>query len=382
MFNFFIFILLLVIQVSFEEEKIIQEKIVFSSGKYSLPVTKEKDTNISYIKTIDPSSQYLVSTSLEPLSNKIEDTTITSRNGSVIPVSLISEEIHFQNFSTRIKQYIITNDKYFEFVDDSLPFAHTFPDPSFSLVHQLYNEGKISHLSYALEQYPDYKAYLYLGGIPKEKTSSLYHSKCDVNSGDVNWSCKLEYVYFGNDKSHSKIYVNQKYSKFSSGEWNILVPTNFLYYMKDTVFKEMMEKRRCIFIKSDLYQFFHCDCQLIDKFPDINFVFDGRVYSLKMVDLFRQYDPSEMGVGYCEFLVSKNNEDEEAWSFGITFLEHFKTLFDYENNKISFYSTKPIEHFESTKGKISKTIFHLIIAVLILAIISELLIGYKGGKYN
>lgn len=380
MFCFFISFLLLMLQVSFEEDKIIQTRIVLASGRYSLPIIKEKDNDISYIKTIDPSSQYLVSTSYEPPSNKIEDTTITSRNGSVIPVSLISEEIHFQNFSTRIKHYTITNDKYFGFVDESLPFAHTFPDPSFSVVHQLYNEGKISHLSYGLGQYADYKGYLYLGGIPKEETSSLYHSKCDVNSDDVNWSCKLEYVYFGNDKSNSKIYINQKYSKFSSSEWNILVPTNFIYYMKETVFKEMIEQHRCTFIKSSLYHFFHCDCNLIDKFPDINFVFDGRVYSLKMVDLFRVYDPSEMGVEYCEFLVSKNNEDEEAWSFGISFLEHFKTLFDYENNKISFYSTKPIEHFESSNGKTLKTIFDVIIVVLMLAVISELFIGYKGKK--
>ena len=113
MFCFFISFLLLMLQVSFEEDKIIQTRIVLSSGRYSLPIIKEKDNDISYIKTIDPSSQYLVSTSYEPPSNKIEDTTITSRNGSVIPVSLISEEIHFQNFSTRIKHYTITNDKYF-----------------------------------------------------------------------------------------------------------------------------------------------------------------------------------------------------------------------------------------------------------------------------
>ena len=48
------------LQVSFEEDKIIQTRIVLASGRYSLPIIKEKDNDISYIKTIDPSSQYLV----------------------------------------------------------------------------------------------------------------------------------------------------------------------------------------------------------------------------------------------------------------------------------------------------------------------------------
>ena len=151
-------------------------------------------------------------------------------------------------------------------------------------------------------------------------------------TGAVHW----QYAYFGNEES--EIYVNEEYAKFTSEHFNILAPYRFLQFMKKTVFKDYMEKGKCMYTSSDRYHFYSCDCDVLDKLEDIHFVFNNIVHTFKMKDLFEIYDPSEMGSEFCELLISKSNDDK--WSFGVMFLEKYMSQFDYESNTISFYSEK------------------------------------------
>ena len=363
----FYILLYVLLSLSLEDEKVLIAKYGLLFGGYTLTIKAGKDSSTSYVKTINHSSQFLVRPggSIKEESF-IENTTILSKNKTELPVSLIKEDIHIGNFSTMIKSYIITNESLFEQCDNSLPFAHKFDDESYSIVHQLYNNKIISHLAFALGKYQRYEGNFYFGKFPFDEVKSLYQSKCNVDSSDVNWSCSLQYAYFGNEQS--EIYVNEEYAKFTSEHFNILASYRFLQFMKKTVFKDYMEKGKCMYTSSDRYHFYSCDCDVLDKLEDIHFVFNNIVHTFKMKDLFEIYDPSEMGSEFCELLISKSNDDK--WSFGVMFLEKYMSQFDYESNTISFYSEKQFETFVMKSNSISKYISVFVFIGLLITILN------------
>ena len=335
----FLIIFLFTINLS-AQNKIIQSKYSLSLGAYSLTVSIN---NVSSIKALNESSLYLIRSGPITSENFITNASFVDADGKGFIASLVEDTISTDNFSVPLLHYIITESKWSIFADNSIPLAHRFPDEAFSIVHQLYKQNDISHLAFGFSKYMTYRGYLYFGGLPKEEKESQYEAKCKVKSDDYYWGCDLEYVYFGDRKYD--MYINANYSKFSTNHFNILAPVSFLTYMKNTVFKEMIERRKCMFMNTNMYHFFHCDCDTIDKFPDLHFVFEGKVFTVKMVNLFEIYDPSALGVEYCEFLISKNNINENEWSFGAIFLQNYATQFDYETNDVTFYSNHRFKSF-------------------------------------
>ena len=335
----FLIIFLFTINLS-AQNKIIQSKYSLSLGAYSLTVSIN---NVSSIKALNESSLYLIRSGPITSENFITTASFVDADGKGFIASLVEDTISTDNFSVPLLHDIITESKWSIFADNSIPLAHRFPDEAFSIVHQLYKQNDISHLAFGFSKYMTYRGYLYFSGLPKEEKESQYEAKCKVKSDDYYWGCDLEYVYFGDRKYD--MYINANYSKFSTNHFNILAPVSFLTYMKNTVFKEMIERRKCMFMNTNMYHFFHCDCDTIDKFPDLHFVFEGKVFTVKMVNLFEIYDPSALGVEYCEFLISKNNINENEWSFGAIFLQNYAINFDYETNDVTFYSIRPFKSF-------------------------------------
>lgn len=337
----FLIIFLLIINLSVQNDKIIKTKFSLAFGAYSLTVSIN---NVSSIKALNESSLFLIRTGAITSEEFITNTSFVDANGKGFIASLVEDTITAENISVPLRHYIITETKWSMYADNSIPLAHRFPDNSFSIVHRLYTHRDISHLAFGFSKYLTYRGYLYLGGLPKEETKSQYETKCKVKNDDFYWGCNLQYAYFGDSKYD--MYINTNYSKFSTNHFNIYAPVTFLTYMKNTVFKDMIERKKCSFMNTNMYHFFHCDCDTIDKFPDLHFVFEGKVFTVKMVNLFEVYDPSAMGVEYCEFLISKNNINEDQWSFGVIFLQNYASNFDYETNEITFYSNRQFKSFK------------------------------------
>ena len=106
-----------------------------------------------------------------------------------------------------------------------------------------------------------------------------------------------------------------------------------------------------------------------------------------MVDLFREYDPSETGgVPFCELLMSKNTKTDE-FIFGITFLNNFVTKFDYEDSSITFYSDNKFKYYEELKIRFVEdrrviNFFKVIMFLCLLSIILLMYILFKKNNYN
>ena len=253
---------------------------------------------------------------------------------------------------------------------ESLPFAYKFNDESFSLTHQLYKKKLISQLSFSLVNKKKKKKSLVFGKPPSlSKESAQLNVKSQYNT----WGSDLSYIFINRVSYLSKntYYKNNYYSFFDTGISGILVPKDFYDFLMENVFKKYIESKQCDYSLFSERFYFVCDNNVIDEIPDLIFVFENKGIRIKAKYLF-----SKMGIN-SDFLITENTVMNNTFIFGTAFISEFDTIFDYENNKISFFSNTQIE-------KINLDILFpqkRFIQVFVLSILFFIaLFGYKYSK--
>ena len=219
---------------------------------------------------------------------------------------------------------------------ESLPFAYKFNDESFSLTHQLYKKKLISQLSFSLVNTKNNQKSLVFGKPPSlSKESAQLNVKSQYNT----WGSDLSYIFINRVSYLSKntYYKNNYYSFFDTGIAGMLVPTDFYNFLMENVFKKYIETKQCGNIVFSERFYFVCDNDVIDKIPDLIFVFEDKGLRIKSKYLF-----SKMGQN-SDFRISENTVMENTFILGTSFISEFDTIFDYESNKISFFSNTQIE---------------------------------------
>ena len=220
---------------------------------------------------------------------------------------------------------------------ESLPFAYKFNDESFSLTHQLYKKKLISRLSFSLVNMNTTQKSLVFGKPPidTKKESANLNVKSQYNT----WGSDLSYIFIDRVSYLSKntYYKNKYYSFFDTGIAGMLVPTDFYNFLMENVFKKYIETKQCGNIVFSERFYFVCDNDVVDKIPDLIFVFEDKGLRIKSKYLF-----SKMGQN-SDFRISENTVMENTFILGTSFISEFDTIFDYESNKISFFSNTQIE---------------------------------------
>ena len=147
---------------------------------------------------------------------------------------------------------------------------------------------------------------------------------------------------------------------FEHMEQNILVPKDYFDFIKDTFFKDLLEREICTleFGKTTIL----CDSESdFNVFPNFtNFEFNGVTLSLYRRDfiegneifLIQQTDPL------------KYNPDE--WVFGYKFMKRFHMFFDYESRKITFYLNASLKArvFSNQYSNLQKNLFFITFNIL------------------
>ena len=248
----------------------------------------------------------------------------------------ISPKVNLKSYPYYYLKYYTNN---FNTNLESLPFAYKFNDESFSLTHQLYKKKLISRLSFSLVNMNTAQKSLVFGKPPSIIDTKKESANLNVKSQYNTWGSDLSYIFIDRVSYLSKntYYKNKYYSFFDTGISGMLVPTDFYNFLMENVFKKYIETKQCGNVLFSEQFYFVCDNDVVDKIPDLIFVFENKGLRIKSKYLF-----SKMGQN-SDFLISKNTVMENTFILGTSFISEFDTIFDYENNKISFFSNTQIE---------------------------------------
>lgn len=214
-------------------------------------------------------------------------------------------------------------------------FASKFEDIKYSLVHQLYLQGKIKKPSFGVGMF-DYRVeqgLVYFGGMDnKESIDKKYHGKCKVNDTYSTWSCDLHKIKI-KDKEYN---ATNSYMYFQYKVNYIYVPYSFISFLRENVVNKY--KDDCFEYDVAEYTKIRCSDDIFDVLPNIELYIGNTVFSIPLNKLFFEGNGDlDMEIAYNKKVAEKTGNDN-TWIFGSYFLKKFSVYFDYDDKSISFYS--------------------------------------------
>ena len=248
---------------------------------------------------------------------------------------------------------------------ESISFGYKI-NPKGSLTHLLYNNKKISKLSYAFEPSSMFDGILHFGELNdtllKEHPNK---GKCDVidYKDKSEWGCKMSSISIG----EQTLQMNGIDAYFNVGYYHISVPD---YVLRSLVY-EIRKYGLCTeYVTMELFSLI-CDKNGVDKAGNITLGLGNYEYFLNIRSLF---DCSRQR---CFSLIINEREYKNQVILGNEFLHRFLSIFDYQNKQVYLLSKENIISRRFPKEKI----LLLIIVVTILMVI-DLLYNIIFNLYN
>lgn len=298
------------------------------------------------------------------------------RTNNTFPIKIINEEtkgelletsIKFQNTNITLSSfpfYFVMNRGIPGF--DSFPLAFSFKNKSLSIIHTLYENNIIDSLSFGFS-YQENEQYLYIGALPEDLTNEYKDKKIiKVDKEYKTWGTVINNITMG------KYTFNKKYyGYFQANTFPISAPKEFITFLCETVFKEYLEQGQCTIVQESFTKYISCQCNILNEMNDMQIFFDDTLIPISIKYLIKSNNSNR-----CTLQIKENeiDKDIEKFIFGISFLTQYPSLFDYEDESITFFSNKPCSFSNETFSKPKKIITVLIILIvlnIILLIISK-----------
>lgn len=286
-------------------------------------INQDNDFTWIYVQEFNESSY--------PSSNKI----LTFDSGSIYEDTLT----FFNNNQTIIPQfpyYVIDNKSAMELLHlGDIGFGFKFENENNSIVHQLYKNNYIDHLSYSFIPGNNSDNYIYFGGIFSEIKKKMNNGICYVTPNLTKWECIIKKITIGsfNYNVATPVY-------FQSSEEPLYAPQVFMSKLMNQVFDRMINDSICSIILLLKRETIKCLTNIIEAMPMINFTIYSYIYSFELIEFF------ENDGKYSYLNIMANPYENDTWIFGISFLKHFNSLFDYENEYVQLFSNTRIARVE------------------------------------
>ena len=209
------------------------------------------NTYLSYSLLTVPSclSPQPVSNTSIHLCNNYEVTSYTS--------SLSLSDHIFNNYPL-----YLSNSK-IDFGDQGLALGYHYNDRSYSLIHQMYDNNQIDHLSFSIE--PRNKDGDIIFGS-KNSNGYRYKGVLSVKENLPTWGFSLKGIKHKNVVKDFNIDCI-----IHSGEYDMFYSNEVLKYFKDELFSSLIRKGRCEYNEDEkVGDYIHCDRQVIED-KDIEF---------------------------------------------------------------------------------------------------------------
>lgn len=266
-------------------------------------------------------------------------------NGQSISFEIVNDKIYLENSNP----YYNFNFYFFNEKDKNiLAFSPSIKEERFSLVYSLFLAEKIEQLKFGVAKTNLFERELILGGFPEEITKNKKSLQCKIIPGN-SWSCRLRKVFFGN-----KMLDNINGSSFQTNIHTLITPKKFYEYMISEYFEEKIKDNLCRLS----FEFIECYCDEIKDFPGIKFLFDNILFELDKADLFIPFEKM------CRFNV-KNNETNNRWILGISFIQKYDIEFDYNSKNVTFFTDNDVILVNGIYKEIKKTTYVLSIIVIL-----------------
>ena len=362
----FFFLFAALIKGSFHN--VIQSSYSSIVGKYMMLVKIER-YNESLFKTINLQTTESFFEELNNDNKEILDIHEKTIKNRTFKFNLLQDKIIFDGGDADLMFYEkldnINIDKF-----SGMSFGLNPMNHSFSLLHSLFNKGKLEHLKIAFEPTSTAIGNFYIGGLPQSVVTNKYRGECHAKD---RWGCHLDIIIFNYTKDNYTIYNSNREVYFQTAINGISVTKDFINFIENKVLNKYFKSQRC-FYSSDKRKRIKCNKEIINDETlttmKIGFVFEGKVYYLSFIFLFESiFDESSE---YLSLLIEENLHSND-WYFGGIFLSNFISVFDYEMKTVSLYSNTKFELIKKD-DRIEKNILIGNVILLIITIIGNLYI--------
>lgn len=282
---------------------------------------------------------------------------------------LLQDELSFPNIE---QSFIIPNFTFYYLktyvpIFDSISLSRTFYDINTSLVHSLYDHRLIDKLKFGYHSFNFTDGLIYFGGIPADVINGKYSIKYNVDKTMSTWSPHIDKIMIGDRE-----YVNKYPAFIQSKERRILIPKEIQKFVNETYFLKYMKNKTCSYSSGYGYNFFVCKCSITNYLKSFKFVIMNKIIEIDM-----QYLMRDLKSGDCQILFEENFIDPDMFTLGMPFLQTFVSVFNYEDDTITFYSDKEFPFYQDDNGIYITLIFNFCICFFGVVII----VLFKIKKY-
>ncbi len=265
----------------------------------------------------------------------------------------------------------------------SLAYKHRNNDIAYSLVHQLKKIGYIDKAAFAFVNHPHNNKEIMYGGIAEIDTINKYKASFDIEANMTHWGCKLSKMFYkieGSDKEIDIDIGRGNIMRLESEKGSIWAPKKIIEQIRDSFMKDFINNKTCFYNDLTNMAFIACNCKYQKQFSiNINFVFDDHIlYTINKDNFLEDY----LGTCFLSIEYSKEyNDSEDQWIFGTILLNQFNTLFDYDSNRVTFYSDTPIEYHMRNFNSNHSTIIRKIYLLVTLSQIGMIIVTFALKVY-
>lgn len=193
-----------------------------------------------------------------------------------------------------------------------------------------------------------------------QKIASYSGKRIDVDLLDIGtkWGFTLQGIFMGDVKElesnqdKSVFYLNTNNNKYRGLKVPVVIETIqnfiivsdvFLAFLNYQIFSSYIHQGICEYkdqIKELHFRGFYCKNEIIESFPNINFVIGNSLFVLKTEYLFEKVDSNNV------LFIMISSDLIKRWTFGNTILKHCQIIFDYESNLLRFLFEDKIKNIK------------------------------------
>lgn len=263
----------------------------------------------------------------------------------------------------------------------SLGMSLYFANTSYSLIHQLKSKGIISHLSFSIVD----RSHFFFGGIPSSATINKAHSYCDVIDSKSHWTCTIDSIEIEikqKGEKETKRYEAKQNVTFTTENYKNYVPKSFFKFLIDEIYKDEIESNYFKIFKLSTGRLLYFYNSGFDTYENITIAIQGFEYTSCIWDYWYCDE------GLCQLNLIENVFGE-YWMFGHNFFRDYNTMFDYEKQRIHFYSSDGVipslvaNSVIQSKGKVAIIQYALVFnsTLMLMGLILLVYSRYHHFKY-
>ena len=222
-----------------------------------------------------------------------------------------------------------------------LGYTPNTDERKFSIIHQLFENWVIPHKVFTQKYFTEEKGNLIIGQIPIYIVKDYIHyGRCaaldKVINGkrykNNNWECKIDDIYYGNNKENS-LYLDKNHEQkmsFLSYRKRSFIPLELFSQLGNTYLKNEIKDGKCFERHEKRYSFYECKKEV--EIQNITFVFGDWEFTVEGKDMFKMNKD-----GNTKELILYHKDNFEHFLLGRSILKEFEMVYDYANKQIGFY---------------------------------------------